>query len=75
MAASTSTTLDDLFVNIIAQARFTAEEQSLLMGLVTVTISALTLVKRFRFLNTLQFLPLTLLKVLICQARLLAPAR
>lgn len=35
MAASTSTTLDDLFVNIIAQARFTAEEQSLLMGLVT----------------------------------------
>ena len=35
MAATTSTTLDDLFVNIIAQARFTAEEQSLLMGLVT----------------------------------------
>ena len=35
MAASTSTTLDDLFVNIIAQARFTAEEQSLMMGLVT----------------------------------------
>ena len=35
MAASTSTTLDDLFVNIIAQARFTAEEQSLLMDLVT----------------------------------------
>jgi hypothetical protein len=26
MAATTSTTLDDLFVNIIAQARFTAEE-------------------------------------------------
>lgn len=35
MAATTSSTLDDLFVNIIAQARFTAEEQSLLMGLVT----------------------------------------
>ena len=35
MAATTSTTLDDLFVNIIAQARFTAEEQSLVMGLVT----------------------------------------
>ncbi len=35
MAATTSTTLDDLFVNIIAQARFTAEEQSLMMGLVT----------------------------------------
>ena len=35
MAASTSTTLDDLFVNIIAQARFTAEEESLMMGLVT----------------------------------------
>lgn len=35
MAATTSTTLDDLFVNIIAQARFTAEEQSLLAGLVT----------------------------------------
>lgn len=35
MAASTSTTLDDLFANIIAQARFTAEEESLMMGLVT----------------------------------------
>jgi len=35
MAATTSTTLDDLFVNIIAQARFTAEEESLMMGLVT----------------------------------------
>ena len=35
MAATTSTTLDDLFVNIIAPARFTAEEQSLMMGLVT----------------------------------------
>jgi len=35
MAATTSQTLDDLFVNIIAQARFTAEEQSLMMGLVT----------------------------------------
>ena len=33
--ATTSTTLDDLFVNIVAQARFTAEEQSLMMGLVT----------------------------------------
>lgn len=35
MAASTSTTLDDLFANIIAQARFTAEEESLMLGLVT----------------------------------------
>lgn len=37
MAASgtNSTTLDDLFVNIVAQARFTAEEQSLMLGLVT----------------------------------------
>lgn len=35
MAATTSSTLDDLFVNIIAQARFTAEEQSLMLGLVT----------------------------------------
>ena len=35
MAATTSSTLDDLFVNIVAQARFTAEEQSLLAGLVT----------------------------------------
>lgn len=35
MAATTSISLDDLFVNIIAQARFTAEEQSLMMGLVT----------------------------------------
>jgi len=35
MAATTSTTLDDLFVNIVAQARFTAEEQSLMLGLVT----------------------------------------
>ena len=35
MAASTSATLDDLFANIIAQARFTAEEQSLMLGLVT----------------------------------------
>lgn len=36
MAATTTTTLDDLFVNIVAQARFTAEEQSLLRNLVTV---------------------------------------
>jgi N4-gp56 family major capsid protein len=35
MAATTSTTLDDLFANIIAAARFTAEEESLMMGLVT----------------------------------------
>ena len=35
MASSTSATLDDLFANIIAQARFTAEEQSLMLGLVT----------------------------------------
>ena len=35
MAATTSTTLDDLFANIIAQARFTAEEESLMMGWVT----------------------------------------
>ena len=35
MAATTTSTLDDLFVNIVAQARFTAEEQSLMMGLVT----------------------------------------
>ena len=35
MAATTSSTLDDLFVNIIAQARFTAEESSLLRNLVT----------------------------------------
>ena len=33
---TTSTTLDDLFVNIIAQARFTAEEQSIMRNLVTV---------------------------------------
>lgn len=32
---TTSATLDDLFANIIAQARFTAEEQSLMLGLVT----------------------------------------
>jgi len=36
MAATTTSTLDDLFVNIIAQARFTAEEQSLMRNLVTV---------------------------------------
>ena len=35
MAATTSTTLDDLFANIILQARFTAEEQSIMLGLVT----------------------------------------
>ena len=35
MAGTTSATLDDLFVNIVAQARFTAEEQSLMMGLVS----------------------------------------
>ena len=35
MAASTSSTLSDLFSNIIAAARFTAEEQSLMAGLVT----------------------------------------
>jgi N4-gp56 family major capsid protein len=35
MAATTTSTLDDLFVNIVAQARFTAEEQSLMAGLVT----------------------------------------
>lgn len=32
---TTSSTLDDLFANIIAQARFTAEEQSIMAGLVT----------------------------------------
>lgn len=32
---TTSSTLDDLFANIILQARFTAEEESLLLGLVT----------------------------------------
>jgi len=32
---TTTSTLDDLFTNIIAQARFTAEEQSLMLGLVT----------------------------------------
>lgn len=31
----TSTSLDDLFANIILQARFTAEEQSIMLGLVT----------------------------------------
>ena len=36
MAATTSSTLDDLFVSIVAQARYTAEEQSLLRNLVTV---------------------------------------
>lgn len=36
MAATTTSTLDDLFVNIVAQARYTAEEQSLLRGLVTI---------------------------------------
>ncbi len=35
MAATTSSTLDDLFVSIVAQARYTAEEQSLLRNLVT----------------------------------------
>jgi N4-gp56 family major capsid protein len=35
MAATTSSTLTDLFSNIIAAARFTAEEQSLMAGLVT----------------------------------------
>jgi N4-gp56 family major capsid protein len=35
MAATTSSTLDDLFANIIMAARFEAVEQSLLMGLVT----------------------------------------
>ena len=35
MANTTTTTLNDLFTNIIAQARFTAEEQSLMLGLVT----------------------------------------
>lgn len=35
MAATTSSTLDDLFANIIMQARFTAEEQSLMAGLIT----------------------------------------
>mgnify|MGYP003670549868 CR=1 FL=1 len=34
MAGTTSATLDDLFVNIVAQARFTAEEDSLMMGLI-----------------------------------------
>ena len=35
MAASTTTTLDDLFANIIQEARFTASEHSLLRNLVT----------------------------------------
>lgn len=33
--STTSATLDDLFVSIVAQARFTAEEESLMLGLVT----------------------------------------
>lgn len=32
---TTTTTLNDLFTNIVAQARFTAEEESLMLGLVT----------------------------------------
>lgn len=36
MAASTTTTLSDLFTNIVANARFTAEENSLLRNLVTI---------------------------------------
>lgn len=35
ISGTNSSTLGDLFVNIVAQARFTAEEQSLMMGLVT----------------------------------------
>ena len=35
MAVTTTSTLDDLFTNIVAQARFTAEEESLMLGLVT----------------------------------------
>jgi N4-gp56 family major capsid protein len=35
ISGTNSTTLYDLFVNIVAQARFTAEEQSLMLGLVT----------------------------------------
>ena len=35
ISGTNSTTLNDLFVNIVAQARFTAEEQSLMLGLVT----------------------------------------
>ncbi len=35
ISGTNSTTLDDLFVNIVAQARFTAEEQSLMLGLVS----------------------------------------
>ena len=34
MATTTSTTLDDLFPTIIAEARYTAEQQSLMLGLV-----------------------------------------
>lgn len=36
MAATTSSTLDDLFANIIGMARFTAEENSIMRNLVTV---------------------------------------
>jgi N4-gp56 family major capsid protein len=36
MASSTTTTLDDLFVNIVREAIFTAQEQSLVRNLVTV---------------------------------------
>lgn len=36
MAASTTSTLSDLFTNIIAMARYTSEEQALLRNLVTV---------------------------------------
>ena len=35
ISGTNSSTLDDLFVNIVAQARFTAEEQSLMLGLVS----------------------------------------
>ena len=36
MAASTTSTLDDLFANIVKEAIFTAQEQSLVRNLVTV---------------------------------------
>lgn len=35
MAATTSTTLSDLFANIIMAARYTASESSLMQGLIT----------------------------------------
>ena len=59
-ANTTSSTLDDLFANIILEARFTAESNSIMLGLCTrYDIGNVAgKVRLYKYLSTHQSLPL-----------------